>query len=528
MPRAAGLGQPDSGRTYNPFVPRSKRLAVRLTTPRVALLAFVFLLIFKWPQWDQPPVWDGSKSVFPAAITLAHTDFDLPHLLRQPSYFDGGPNIHGLSLITWITAAAYWTLGDRPDVILPFLHLLHLMLAAGAVALLWRIAADALDPGLALGTAATIAVFPLFLVQAGYLYLEMPILAFSAAAALSWLRGRTGWAAVWATASALVKSSGTVIAGALVLCTLASAGDWRHKLRRCALLIFGPLAVAATQWALHPSTALGVGSLRATLGFLLSVPDLALILVLFPVAFLVTALTTRPWSTRQIDPEQPSCPRRVQLLCQATFLSFVAFYLALVPLGASVRVLPRYYLQLFPFALIGLVTLVASHSRRAAGGLLFMAALFFLANREGHFYPDPATTNFAITERSMAYVELAQLQDLGLRTVVEAAGETPVFYGLSESYRLSFPEMGHGQTRPANGHCIYFESPYLLARLEDFPPAFFVLYDYPWLGGAEARQVVHQAQSDPRYDVEVATLRVGRFESYLARVERRVTAPPFR
>ena len=512
------------------------RIAAWLTPSKVALLALAFLLATKWPQLDQPPVWDGSKSVFPAAITLAQSNFDLPHLLQQPSYFDGGPNIHGLSLVTWVTALAYWALGDRPDVILPLLHLLHLAITAWALATLWRIARDGLGSLAALGAVGTVAVFPLFFVQAGYLYLEMPILAFSAAAIYSWLQGRDRQTAAWATAAAMVKSSGTIVAGALLVSTLATPGDWRRKLRRCALLTAGPLIVAAVHYALHPSSALGVGSLDATVAYLLSVPDLALLLVVFVGA----SLALRPWRSELWETRlrgtklcgRNQGPARVYLICVATFVSFCGFYLALVPLGASVRVLPRYYLQLFPFVLIGLLVLLGRRSRRAVAGVLLVAALFFLANRKGHLYPDRGTTNFAITERSMAYVELMELQDLGLQSLVEAAGEMPVFYGLSESYRLAYPEMGHDHVPPAEGHCIYNEAPYLHARLRDFPPTFFVLYDYPWLGGAEARRVVSEAESDPRYDVEVAQLTVGPFESYLARVALRESTagirPPLR
>ena len=440
--------------TYNPSVSQVSEATSQLTARKVALIAFVLLLVAKWPVLDQPPVWDGSKTVFPAAITLAHHNFDLGYLLRQPSYFDGGPNTHGLSLVTWITAAAYWTLGDRPGLILPLLHLLHFAFAAGAIAMLWSIGRRTLGAFLALGLAATVAVFPMFFVQAGYLYMEMPILAFSAAAVHAWLARRDGRAAAWATASALVKPSGTIVTGALLLATLLTTGDlrknWKDTLARGALLAAGPLMVAAAHFALRPKQVYGIGTIGATLGYLKSVPDLAILLG----AFLLATLWLRP---RGGD--------RVFLVCLAMTVSFFCFYLALVPLGSSVPILTRYYLQLFPFLLLGLLCLVAQRSRRAAGGLLLVAALFFLANREGHFYPDRGTTNFAITERSMAYVDLMELQDLGLRSLVEVAGETPVFYGLSESYRLAYPEMGHEQTPPANGHCIYNESPYFYVLL---------------------------------------------------------------
>ena len=61
------------------------------STPVLFLAWFALILILKWPTLTQPPVWDGSMSVFPAAITLAENNFDLGYLLEQPGYADGRP-----------------------------------------------------------------------------------------------------------------------------------------------------------------------------------------------------------------------------------------------------------------------------------------------------------------------------------------------------------------------------------------------------------------------------------------------------
>jgi hypothetical protein len=201
-------------------------------------------------------------------------------------------------------------------------------------------------------------------------------------------------------------------------------------------------------------------------------------------------------------------------------VSFLSFYAALVPLNASVPILPRYYLQLVPFALLGTTAMLARRSRRGSIAFLVVLALFFLANRRGHFYPDYASTNFAITERSMAYLDLVELQNLGLQRLVDLSPTEPVFYGLHEHYKLSYPEIGYGFTRPTGGHCMYFEPPFLFARLGSFPDSFAMLVDYPWLGGEVALAVAGQAASDPAREVVTTGLQAGRFESALIQVRR--------
>jgi hypothetical protein len=99
------------------------------------ILTFCIIFILKWQVLNQPPVWDTAFSVFPAAITLTETNFDLLNLLKMPSYNEGGPNVHANSIITIITAVMISLFG-KTKVLLPVLHIIHFIIAAIGLAFL--------------------------------------------------------------------------------------------------------------------------------------------------------------------------------------------------------------------------------------------------------------------------------------------------------------------------------------------------------------------------------------------------------
>lgn len=499
---------------------------------------------------DQPPVWDASMAVFPAAITLADMNFDLAGLLQQPGYFHGGPNVHSTSLVTHVTALAYWALGDRPGIVLPFLHVLHFLVGAGILLLFWRLARPLLGAALGSGFVLALFSFPMLNVQMGYLYTELPLLFCAALAIHEGTRGRTVRASAWATVAVWVKPSGAIVAGALILYSLCLERPWKERWRGAALQGGPPaLASAAIYW-FRPPDRLDVGSLRVAVENLLSVPDVALLLVLFP--FL--SVGARPWrgvvglrrcshgggdprehgggqsGERREDAIGPGqdperLGSRIHLACLALWISFLVFYFLLKPLGVSVWVLPRYYLLLVPFALLSTLAIMERRSRRLAVIVLVTVSIFFLANRRGHLYPRPDSTNFAVAERSLAYVDLLELEIRTLRELA-ARGETdPVFYGLPEHYKLAYPEMGYGVVKPAEGHYILGERPYAFGRLADFPPSFHMSYESPMLGGEIVARVAARAEESSRWEVAVTPLEVGRFRSFVFHVRRRPETP---
>ena len=76
--------------------------------------------------------------IFPPAIYLYETNFDIRSLLQQGNWWEGGPNVHSLSLLTWIIAAVM-TLTDSPQTTIAIVHLLTFGVFAWTLLLFQRL-----------------------------------------------------------------------------------------------------------------------------------------------------------------------------------------------------------------------------------------------------------------------------------------------------------------------------------------------------------------------------------------------------
>jgi len=132
------------------------------------ILIFCIIFILKYQALNQPPVWDTAFSVFPAAITLSETGFDLLNLLKMPGYLEGGPNVHANSIITIITAVMISLFG-KTNFLFPILHMIHFLIAAIGMACFYRFCIPIFEKKLSFLLTLTILVYPPFLTQAGYL-----------------------------------------------------------------------------------------------------------------------------------------------------------------------------------------------------------------------------------------------------------------------------------------------------------------------------------------------------------------------
>ena len=83
-----------------------------------------------------------------------------------------------------------------------------------------------------------------------------------------------------------------------------------------------------------------------------------------------------------------------------------------------------------------------------------------------------------------------------------------------------YPLMGYAKGPLENGHSIRHEEPYKHGRLEDFPDEFYMLYEFPWLGGEIIRDVRDAAEADPTRRVAVVEITAGDFKSQLVHVTR--------
>lgn len=498
------------------------------------LAFFVLVLGLLLPTLHQPPVWDTSSGLFPAALTLADNGFDLADLLARPGWAHGGPNIHPFSSVTWGTAAVLWAFPDR-SLWLPVLHLLHFAMAAGTLLGLYRLARVMLPPAPALATPCVLLLWPLFQVQAGYLYTEMPLALCTVWAVRSHAARRVGWAALWSALACSVKEAGLVVPAALSAAVLLESGGGARRWRR--LLVFALPALSFV--VLNLFVALPVESvsgvdplgyaqqLRDAAGKLAMLPDLPLLLLLFA----GTALASLPAALRALRSapveagaeRDPGAADRVRGLALLLAAAFAGFYL-LVPLTAvEVYVLPRYYVQLLPFVLLVLVD-GALRVAGARGSALLLAglALFFVLNRRGELlglYPPIEGNEFSLAERSLEYRDLLAVQ----RQLVAAASRLPAgvatFYGLPEHFLMAWPRMGYVGKPRANGHCVWLERGQRPRRLSAYPPRFAILYNFVGYGGRLLQDLQREAKRDPERRVRATAFVRGRYRTLLIEVE---------
>jgi len=483
----------------------------------LGVLAVIVLL--RAPALRQPAVWDGSFSVFPAAATLAGGGFDYPALLDQPGYADGGPNVHALSVVTLVTAIAIRWLGGT-DLALPALHALHFVVAAAAGAGLYRIARRSLAAPLAALTAVAGMVTPVVLTQSGDIYLELPVLAATVWAAVALLEDRRGIATAWAVAGALVKHSAVVIGAAVALAILVDPRRERHRLRSALLAAAAPAVVVLGVAALGPAPGTGwsAGTMLDSLGisvrFALRIPDVVALLVAF--LGLRPAMAGRPLAGDGGDVEV----RRTESFIRCLLASFGGS--AIVAGGLGLTTLPRYWTQVVPFIVLGVVLVL----RRLVVTPVAIAAvtalcLTSLVNHNGLLYPAVGQNNFPVAERSGEYEALLDVQ-LEMAAAIEALpDDVPVFYTQAHHYWVTYPESGYVAAPVSNGVNILGDPRADAGRLAEFPADFFVAFESAALGGKVLADLVAQAHADPAYTVVETELTSGEFRGRLVRITHR-------
>jgi hypothetical protein len=481
----------------------------------IGLTLFVAITLLNLPALDDPPTWDGAMGVHPAAITLSRSGFDLPGLLREPTYMQGGPNTHSMSLVTWLTSVFYRLLAGS-DWLFPTMHVCHFALAAIALVVVYRFARPAIGDLLAAALCALVAFNPIVLAQSGCVYLEIPLLATTMAALVSWSKRNWMAAAFWTLVTFYIKETGLILAGALGAAALIEAGSWRRRIGRAVAVLAPSVGAFFLNGAIaHPpgTTPYVPPPYLEYLRFnivqrLAPVPDLCVAVILF---LLVTAVRSRSLWRGLRGPEAGSTDtndRRIMCapvaLSHLMVLSFMGFFLA-ARFAGEVYLLPRYFVQIFPCLMLTLVDAarkIAPHRVVLAGTIV--CSLLFLANREGMFYARVDTNDGSAAERSLEYRDLLEVQRQALRELETAAPQAPVFYGFPEHFLVSYPEMGFVSRRPANGHCILIEPPFNRARLADFPGLFYIVLDYPALGGQRLFAIFDEARRNRQWNVRPA------------------------
>ncbi len=469
----------------------------------MAVGLFVLILLLRYSALDQPAVWDGSFGVFPAAETLVTNGFDYGNLLSQPGYQAAGPNVHSLSVVTLLTALVMLVVDGTA--VFVTLHVLHFALAALAGAGVYRVGRHALPDRLAIAAAVAGIAAPVVMTQAGDIYLETPVLAATAWAADAMLRRRPAAAAVWASAAVLVKESGIIVALGLALFALVADGGAR---RRDALTVATAPSLLALLAMLVLQTgeggfAFSLSGIVQTTGpsvrLTLNMPDMVALLALF--LLLRPAVVDRPLVG---DAERTEAAIRLEVLVRTLLLSFVVVHV--VAGGFGFATLPRYWVQVVPFTVIG-TTLVVRRLLTERTALIALAATtaVFVVNLNGTLYPSDGQNNFASLERSGEYAQLLDVHLATAAAITELPDDVPLFYGRAHHYWMTYPRSGYVDAPVVHGINVDATPRYADGDLADYPDDFYAVFDRGVPGSKALYDMLVAADLSPHHDAEVVT-----------------------
>ena len=473
----------------------------------IVVLASAFAFVVSGATLTQPPVWDGAMSVYPAAIELARSDFNLLRLLSLPTYTEGGPNTHALSAWTLLVGAAIGPIGSLHR-LLPYLHILSFALYGLMVLAVYLTIRHTASHRIALLGAAVVGLFPALLVQAADVYIDLPVACLTAWSVPALLRRRYLVATLLISAAIWFKPIG-VIYCPLLLAHYIRHGPSKRKFLVAPSLLVPPLIVLAViatfgtpKSELDSAAVRLVGAAVSTGQLLMTIPDtLGLIVLTLGVAFVALR---RKGLTEQLE--------------IAVFVLLGAFGFAVLNplLTIGIPLLPRYYIGIVPMLIAGLVVQLNGAAPTARRLVLGATGLVFLLNFSGSLYPYKNHATYAIAERSFAYQDLLALQDQGV-ALLEELGETqPIYFDFYRYFQFEYPEMGYTGGPPREGVSTYHEIDMSL-EIEDLPEKFALLFEYPTIGGGQLREIWNNAIRSGA-SVHETALRQGNYTIYLVEI----------
>jgi hypothetical protein len=519
-----------------------------------ARVIFAFCIVFalNLSVLTQPPVWDSAASIFPAAIYLSNNNFNFLDLLREPGYASGGPNVHGLTVGTLITAVVFKITGGGTAA-LASLHLIHFLMASLALVSFFNLTSVSLGKLNSLLLCFAILIHPVVLTQTRYMYLEIPLLLFTVNAIAYWVRQKFGKALLFILLASITKETGFIVGACIAFYTLFESGTfWRRVIRSVSAifpaLLFGAIYFFCITPRAMPEFLEGTsfnapGSfldipgtisrcvVSASNRFLIMVPD---ILGGIVAVFIVGAVRLKAILWNFVFPkkersgrveESPIENRLIDLsILLVVFFHFLHYVLLPISIDFCCPMI-RYHVQIIPF--LGFILsffVVRRIGQRAFHVLIGLALVGFVINQDGALYPNEVNreglgANFGVTERSGAYRKLLSVQETGIEQLSKIPSEVPVFYEHHNHYIFQYPEMGYTHQPLNNGHNIFVEEPYRSGLLKDYPPCFVMFYFSPFLGGRNMLRVVQQAESLPEWNNEVIqTINNGPYLGYLIKV----------
>jgi len=501
-----------------------------LDLPRYAQVAiwFAIILTAKSGSLFEPPVWDSAMGVFPPAIYLYESGFDIRALLQETTWNDGGPNVHSLSAFTWFIATIM-SLTDSAVSTFAIVHLTTYLLVAFALERFsGTLRLSGLLPSISLVAGALVFCLPIVGVQVGYLYTETWVMALGILSWSHWQADRRARAVLTGAAALFVKLTGIAIVvciGAALVCTAIS----RARDRRTLLLLpvlpvtylalkqlptwLGAAPVPGAQWG--DAEKLG----EILVERLIAVPDVTLILLagcLASLAYAVHIIRESEQSWRAFFAGESAVEAR--LICMIVPFVFVVGIIWSV--FSQIIFLPRYVVPAIPFALASILFwLQATDRNKQALVGLTVACLVSIANWNGSLYAEEYE-EFSVVERSHAYRDYHQVQRDVIDSLKGAPEGLPIFVSKEVSYMISNPMMGYVDT-PISGVQPLYDEAWETRSLDDFPGQFLLVLSNKGHGGKKGLRLLETANLDPRYSVNRKAFNREGFKAALVFIERR-------
>lgn len=515
----------------------------------VFLFFFCFVFVLNAQFIDMPPVWDAVPGVFAPAIYLYETNFDFTNLLKQDGFFTGGPNNHSFSLITFLTYFFIVVSKGNPNVFLPILHFANFVCAAITLTCTYSIARRIFGAYIAVGLTFSLLFFPLFLIQTGYVYTEIPGAALSSSALFAW-GIRKYRLAIWlAVLACMIKSFGiAVIFTLFLLFLLDTSVPYRQKITWIACMTLPVLLLELIKWEMAISAAQSQANylfhLKSIIAYLSLTPDLKFLIIascIYPLSFVILKRTYTPRSIIKSLSSLVSSDASHRLIVVSFIFpsAFIGFIVTAPIAGKDLFPLLRYYVWCLPFVFIAscyacklfLDIIIKYHitSRTNKTNITLIILLlsltgFFILNREGRFYPHLGASiySFSAVERSYEYLSFFRIQRDSVVALTEKQKNIPAFVTRGEYCFLSSPLMGYVDKKMKNIFLVVKE-PYSNANLGDYPNEFLLLDapTNPFHGRTVVKKILANTKNHTAYSVsELAKQRVGPYFSTIYRVKR--------
>jgi hypothetical protein len=474
-----------------------------------------------------PPVWDTAMGVFPPAIFLYETNFDLLELAKQPNWWLGGPNVHTLSLWTWLIALIM-SISDSPTITFATLHIITFMVNAFAISALVRTLYQyGVSPCLALMSGLLLLLMPLVLVQIGYMYTESLVMSLSILAWASWHNNREGAAVLFALIAIGMKMTGVVIAaciGLLLLLRLIDGFSYKRLLYLTSLPLALLFVISAQSWlgALSPTHGMSWGNpydMYSELYRRLSItPELTSFICLG--AFAAFCYAIFQWrQSRGTNPFLLLYRGNAEIGSRFIALIYTPIFgIGIIVMSfAGMLFLHRYVVPMIPFAIVQMVLLAQLLKfQRELSFIFVIGCLVSIYNHGGVLY-NP-TTAFSIVEASHAYKPYVLAQKTIIDEIEKLGNDVPIYVSREIDYMTSNPMVGYVTEKKPNIYGIY-KPQYTNPSVEEFPSQFYAVFTNPGHGGARLINIINQASQLENWQVfKIYRQNIGGYTMFISRV----------